>query len=253
MTLIEALSHVSSVEWESPSRLTETPWRSKEAPNEAPSGMFCGLRVSSCKLQKNTYSQPLNAISICRQFRLFIWFMVLKTSKSSIHMKYICQKQLKIFWGSVSCSAAPQHQRHLPETIIHRHLHKVCTGYYSQPLWTLKHLEILLPLWCVTCEQLLQGVVPGVCVLWGGVVEVQRVLLQPPPSSPAAEQSHAEHGSPRLLARRSSPLHLHRKHVLQQHHTWLLHARLTCRERGRVNTQHLDTKNTQFITSYTFC
>lgn len=82
----------------------------------------------------------------------------------------------------------------------------------------------------VTCEQLLQGVIPEVCVLCGGVVEVQCVLLQPLASPPAAEQSHAEHRAPRLLAHRSPPFHLDCVHVLQQQHARLRHARLAYRE-----------------------
>lgn len=94
---------------------------------------------------------------------------------------------------------------------------------------------------CVTCEQLIQGVVPGLCVFSRCVVQVQRVLLQPPPSPPAVEQSHTEHSSSRLLSRSSPPLHLHCKHILQQQHTWLHHTHLTCGQRASVNAQHLYT------------
>lgn len=80
----------------------------------------------------------------------------------------------------------------------------------------------------VTCEQFFQSVIPGMCVFRGGVVEVKCVLLQPPSSPAAVEESKAKHGSPRLLARRSPPLHLHGKNVLQQHHTCLQHAPFTC-------------------------
>lgn len=89
----------------------------------------------------------------------------------------------------------------------------------------------------VTCDQLLQGVVPYVCVFCGSVVEVQRIPLKPLPSPLAAEQSHTEHGPPRLLSRRPPPLHLHCIHILQQQYTWLRDARLTCTERGRLNTR----------------
>lgn len=62
-------------------------------------------------------------------------------------------------------------------------------------------------------------------------MEVQRVLLQPPPRPPTVEESQTEKGSPGLLSRRSTPFHLHRKHVLEQHHTGLQRARLTCNNR----------------------
>lgn len=83
----------------------------------------------------------------------------------------------------------------------------------------------------LTCKQLLYFVVPEVCVFRGGVVQVQRVLLQPLPPPPAVKQSHAEHGSPRLLAHRSPPFHLDGEHVLQQHHAGLRRASLTYTER----------------------
>jgi len=96
---------------------------------------------------------------------------------------------------------------------------------------------------CVcTWQQLFQGVVPGLCVFCRGVVEVHRLLLQPLAPPPAAEQGHAEHGSPRRPARRSPPLHLHGEHVTQRQNARLRHdARLRCRERGGVNAQHLNT------------
>lgn len=102
-----------------------------------------------------------------------------------------------------------------------------------------------------TCEQFFQSVIPGVCVFCGGVVEVQCFLLQPPSSPPAVEESEAEHGSPRLLARHSPSLHLHGENVLQQHHTCLHHALFPCSERcGQGTTCELKTlTKTKSITS----